>query len=192
MLYNLIYYLGETLTIIVLLFLVAIIILIWTISTSNRFKFLLVKVNEADSGIDVALNKRYDTLIKLMNVVKAYAKHESETFSNIVKIRSGMGLIEKVQAEVRMHEISDHINIIAESYPELRSSENFKQLQDAIVESENHLQAARRVYNASVSAFNQSIVHFPRSIIAKIYNYTAIDFFDISDEKRSDVTIDLK
>ena len=166
-------------------------VVIWAISTSNRFKVLLVKINEADSGIDVALNKRYDTLIKLMDVVKAYAKHEVETLSGIVKLRSDMKLAEKAQAEVRMHEVSERINVIAEDYPELRSSENFKQLQDSIVESEDHLQAARRVYNAGISAFNQSIVRFPDSIIANKAGYKPKDFFDVSDEKRSDVKIDL-
>lgn len=176
-------------------FVVVIIVIIavikWVISTSNRFKVLLVKINEADSGIDVALNKRYDTLVKLMDVVKAYARHEVETLSEMVKLRSGMGIAEKEQAEIKMHEVSDRINVIAESYPELRSSENFKQLQDAIMESEDHLQAARRVYNAGVSAFNQAIAVFPANLIANRARYTPKDFFEVSGEKRSDVKINL-
>ena len=170
---------------------VVIAVVVWAISASNRFKVLLVKINEADSGIDVALNKRYDTLIKLMDVVRAYAKHEVDTLSEMVKLRSGMGIDEKVQAEKRMHDISDRISVIAESYPELRSSENFKQLQDAIVDSEDHLQAARRVYNAGVSAFNQAIVRFPDSIIANKYGYKQRGFFEVEEEKRSDVKINL-
>lgn len=175
----------------ILLIIAVIVVVVWSVSTSNRFKVLLVKINEADSGIDVALNKRYDTLVKLMDVVRAYAKHEVETLSGIVKLRSDMGLKEKVQAGMMMQEVSERINVIAESYPELRSSENFKQLQDAIMESEDHLQAARRVYNSGVSAFNQSIVRFPDSIIANRAHYKSKDFFNVRDEKRSDVKMDL-
>lgn len=175
----------------VVVIIVIIAVIMWAVSTSNRFKVLLVKINEADSGIDVALNKRYDTLVKLMEVVKAYARHEVETLSEMVKLRSGMGIAEKEQAEIKMHEVSDRINVIAESYPELRSGENFRQLQDAIMESEDHLQAARRVYNAGVSAFNRAIAVFPASIIAGRAGYTPKDFFEAGGEKRSDVKINL-
>lgn len=181
----------PTIIVPIIVIILIIIIVTWAISTSNRFKVLLVKINEADSGIDVALNKRYDTLIKLMEVVKAYEKHEVETLSKVIELRKGMGIKEKAQADIRMHEVSDRINVIAENYPELRSSENFRQLQDAIVESEDHLQAARRVYNAGVSAFNQAIAVFPASIIANRDNHKPQEFFEVSDEKRSDVKIAL-
>lgn len=191
-LYYLVYYLGGPSMIMLLLIIAAVIAaVVWAVSVSNRFKVLLVKINEADSGIDVALNKRYDTLVKLMDVVRAYAKHEVETLSGIVELRSGMGLTEKVQAQIKMDEVSNRINAIVESYPELRSSENFKQLQDAILESEDYLQAARRVYNAGVSAFNQAIVRFPDSIIANRSGYKQKYFFEVSNEKRSDVKINL-
>lgn len=76
---------------------VAVIIVIWIISTSNRFKILLVKISEASSGIDVALTKRYDTLTKIMDVVRAYAKHETETFEKVIKLRAGMSIAEKMK-----------------------------------------------------------------------------------------------
>ena len=72
--------------------------LIWAISTTNRFKVLLIKITEADSGIDVALTKRYDTLTKLIDVVKAYAKHETELFERVINLRSGMSIAEKSEA----------------------------------------------------------------------------------------------
>jgi LemA protein len=163
----------------------------WAISTSKRFKALLVKIDEADSGIDVALTKRFDTLTKLMDVVKAYAKHEAETFGKIAGLRKGAGLTEKAEASRQMDEMTARIHAVAEAYPELRSSENYKQLQDGIMEAEDHLQAARRVYNMNVSAFNQAIVMFPGSIIANNHHYQAKEFFEAEESKRADVQINL-
>jgi LemA protein len=86
-----------------------------------------------------------------------------------------------------MKEATDRLNIVAENYPELRSAENFRQLQAAIVDAEDHLQAARRVYNMNVSSFNQSIVVFPSSIIANAQKHTAREFFEAEETKRADV-----
>lgn len=168
---------------------VVIAIVMWTIATSNRFKVLLIKITEAASGIDVALTKRYDTLTKLIDVVKAYAKHETAVFEKVIKLRSGMSMAEKSEVNHAMDEATKNISILAENYPELRSSENYKQLQAAIVDAEDHLQASRRVYNMNVSSFNQAIIIFPASILAK--HYTPKEFFEADEAKRADVKINL-
>jgi LemA protein len=160
---------------------------VWAISVSNRFKVLLVKIGEADSGIDVALTKRYDTLTKLINVVNAYAKHESVLFEKVVMLRANMGVEEKTEASRIMDNAAKKLHVVAENYPELRSSENYKQLQDAIVDAEDHLQAARRVYNMNVSSFNQAIAVFPASIIANRASHTPRVFFAADEAKRADV-----
>lgn len=180
----------------VLIFIIALIIIllaiiIWAIATSNRFKVLLVKITEADSGIDVALTKRYDTLVKLMDVVKAYAEHETELFGKLVELRSGMSMAEKKEANQLMDEAAKRISILAENYPELRSTENYKQLQEGIMDAEDHLQASRRVYNMNVSSFNQAIVVFPASIIANRARHTPKEFFEAEEVKKKDVKIAL-
>lgn len=162
---------------------------VWVISTSNRFKILLVKINEADSGIDVALTKRYDTLTKLVDVVKAYTKHETDLFERVIQLRSHMSIAEKSEANQAMDEVIGRINVVAENYPELRSSENYRQLQSAIVDAEDHLQAARRVYNMNVSSFNQAITVFPASLLAG--SHSPQEFFEADEIKRSDVAMDL-
>jgi LemA protein len=166
-------------------------VIIWAVSTSNKFKAMLVKIREADSGIDVALTKRFDTLTKLLDVVRAYAKHEAGLIAETIKLRSGMGLAERAEAHRQMDAAERQLNVVAEAYPELRSNENFKQLQTAIVEAEDHLQGARRVYNMNVSVFNQSIVQFPASIIANGAKYTPQPFFEAEQSKREDVKINL-
>lgn len=168
-----------------------IIAITWAITVSNRFKTLLVKIAEANSGIDVALTKRYDTLTKLLDVVRAYAKHEMETMGKLVEIRSGMGMAEKAALNGQYDALTQRLQVIAEAYPQLNSSENYKQLQAAIVDAEDHLQAARRVYNMNVSSFNQAIVEFPDSIIANRAKHTPQEFFAAEEIKRADVKITL-
>jgi len=166
-------------------------VIIWIIAISNRFKVLLIKINEADSGIDVALTKRYDTLTKMIDVVKAYSKHETELFTNVIKLRMGMSFEEKTEANQSMDKLMEKINVAVEAYPDLRSNENYLKLKDAIVDAEEHLQAARRLYNSNVSMFNQAIAVFPSSIIANKQNHTPKNFFEAETIKRMDVKIDL-
>lgn len=182
----------STLGIVAILAIVVVIaVVIWAIMTSNRFKTLLVKIDEADSGIDVALTKRYDTLTKLIDVVRAYARHETETLGKLVELRSGMRMAEKAELSSQYDALAQRLHVIAEAYPQLNSSENYKQLQAAIVDAEDHLQAARRVYNMNVSSFNQAIVVFPDSIIANRSRHTPREFFSVETDKRADVEITL-
>lgn len=164
---------------------------LWAISVSNRFKGLLIKIDEADSGIDVALTKRYDTLVKMTDVVKSYAKHEADILEKVIKLRSGMSMSEKNDASRRMDAAAERVSLLAEAYPELRSSENYRRLQEAIQDTEDHLQAARRLFNMNVSAYNRAVAAFPGSIVAGGGRYGAKEFFEAEKTKRSDVKIDL-
>ena len=155
------------------------IVLVWYISTSNKLNRSLVKIDEAVSGIDVALTKRYDVLTKMIDVVKG------------INLRKDMTIQEKNEANKAMDENLKKINIVAENYPELKSSENYKTLQMSIADVEEHLQASRRLYNSNVSLYNQLLVSFPTSIIARSKGMTKKDFFEADDVKKEDVKIDL-
>lgn len=163
------------------------VLLLWWIGTYNGIKRLEIKVNEGLSGIDVALTKRYDVLTKLLEVVKGYQKHEKEILSEVIRLRSGMTMQERNAANQQMDTAFGRINMLAESYPELKSSNNFMQLQNAIVDTEEHLQAARRLYNANVTAYNEKIVTFPNSIVAGSMGASAKEFFEAEAAKRQDV-----
>lgn len=160
------------------------------ISISNSLNRAVVKIDEADSGIDVALQKRHDVLTKMLDVVKAYAKHEKETQIEIVNLRKGMTMQEKSEASAAMDANFKALNFVAEGYPQLLSSENYKTLQVAIADTEEHLQAARRLYNANVSRYNQQIVSFPSSVVANSKGMTKRDFFNVNGEKKQDVAMD--
>ena len=150
----------------------------YLISTSNRLNRTIVKIDEADSGIDVALTKRYDVLTKMIDTVKGYAKHEKETLFEVINLRKGMTLDEKNKENAKMSHNLEKINLVVENYPELKSNENYKVLQQSIVDVEEHLQAARRMYNSNVSIFNQMIVTFPTSIIANSKGMVKKEFFE--------------
>ena len=166
------------------------IILIWAIVTSNSFKRANVKIDEAESGIDVALTKRFDVLTKMRDAVKGYSAHEKSTFAETISIRKGMSMGERNEAHKQMNEMQASINALAEAYPELRASENFMALQHSITDVEEHLQAARRLYNGNVSTYNQSIIVFPKSIIAGMMKMVKREFFEAEAAKRLDVKMD--
>ena len=179
----------------VLLVIVVLVVLIglWYIATMNSLRQLEVKVNEAESGIDVALTKRFDLLTKMVNTVKGYAKHEKETLENVTKWRAGLPkeltLEQKQEFMSKMNGIASGINVAVEAYPDLKADKSFLGLQQSITDVEEHLQAARRLYNANVSSINSRIVTFPTSIVAGMIGMTKKEFFEAEASKREDVDI---
>lgn len=169
---------------------IALIIIIWYVSVSNAFNRDIIKIDEADSGIDVALTKRYDVLTKMIAICKGYAKHEKETITDTIKYRKGMSMEERAEANNKMTETFGKINVLAEAYPELKASENFKTLQQSVADVEEHLQAARRLYNSNISSYNQRVVTFPSSIVASTKGLAKREFFEAEDAKKEDVKIE--
>jgi len=170
---------------------ILLIFVIWCISVSNKLNRTVIKIEESLSGIDIALAKRYDVLTKMIEVVKGYAKHEKETLFEVVKLREGMPLPEKVEENSKMDNNEAKINAIIENYPDLKASKNFMELQKAVVDVEEHLQASRRCYNSNVSIYNQLIMSFPISVIAKKKEMTKKDFFIAKDEEKEIVEVNL-
>ena len=149
--------------------LVLAIFILYYVFVYNRLQRLLNNVEEASSGIDVVLNKRYDLISNLLNVVKGYSEHEKEVFEKVAMIRNNLNTARDVANE-QMQEVSDQIMLIVESYPQLKASEQFLNLQKNLSNVEEHLQAARRLYNRSVTQLNNAIKSFPTNIIAKNHN----------------------
>ncbi len=161
------------------------------ISISNKLNRAKVKIDEANSDIDVSLTKRYDVLTKMVDVVKSYAKYEKETILQTIQLRKNMTMQEKNEANRLMGESFERIHALAENYPELKASANYNTLQKAIADVEEHLQASRRLYNANVSSYNQKIATFPTSLVAGLKGLTKEEFFSAEEHKRQDVRMDL-
>lgn len=167
--------------------LIVLIAVLWAVKTSNNIKRMEIKVDEAFSGIEVALTKRYDMLTKMLDVCKGFMKHESELFSKVISLRRGMSLGEMGEADREMGELTGRLFAVAENYPELRSAQVFAELQQGVRDAEEHLQAARRLYNASVSSYNAAIAVFPDSLLAR--GRSPREFFEAEDAKREDVKV---
>lgn len=175
----------------VLMLVIALVLIgvIWYVSTMNRFRATEVKIEEAESGIDVALTKRYDVLTKMLEVSKNYLAQEKQMILETIRLRSNMTMGERNEVAASMEQARKELIAVGESYPQLGSSEQFKQLQLAIADTEEHLQAARRAYNANVSRYNQLCVMFPSSIVAGMIGAVQKDFFEAEEQKRQDVSM---
>ncbi|MEG0076968.1 LemA family protein [Anaerorhabdus sp.] len=173
-----------------ILIIVAIIVVVG-ISIYNSIKVARIKVEEGASGIDVALAKRYDVITNLVECVKGYAKHEAETLENIIEARSSMTMKEKADCEEKYNNTQTKLLAIAEGYPDLKANENFLQLQRSIVDVEEHLQAARRLYNANVAYYNQRLETFPSNVVANMMKVTKEEYFQAAQEEKENVRIKL-
>jgi LemA protein len=152
------------------------------------------RVDEAWSGIDVQLKRRHDLIPNLVETVKGYATHEQAVFTKTTEARAEAmkaGTVEATQqAEAKLSGALADLRAVAENYPNLRATENFQQLSRNLSEIEDEIQAARRIYNSNVQAYNTKIQIFPNSIIANQGGFTAREFFEIdNDEEREPVQV---
>jgi len=169
----------------IVILVVVLAIIIWCVRTVNGFKKKEIRVQEGLSGVEVALTKRFDMLTKMLDTAKGYMAHESELFTKVIELRRGMSVAEMNDAQQQMDALSGRFFAVAENYPALRSSEVFAELQRGIRDAEEHLQAARRLYNSNVTAYNTAIAMFPAKILAG--SHQPKEFFAADAGKREDV-----
>ncbi len=174
-----------TVVIIVIAALVLLGVLIW-ILIRNSIIGSRNRVDEAWSGIDVQLKRRHDLVPNLVETVKGYATHEQAVFTKTTEARAEAmkaGTVEATrEAEAKLSGALADLRAVAENYPDLRATENFQQLQRDLNEIEDEIQAARRIYNSNVQAYNTKIQIFPNSIVANSGGFTAREFFEIDDD----------
>ena len=177
--------------------LLAIIFVCWWIKTRNAFVRIKNKVEEAWATIDVFLKKRYDLIPNLVETVKGYAKHESETLQNVGSARniamSAKSPAELVKAENNLTgSLKTFFSAVAENYPDLKANSNFLDLQRQLQNIESDLESARRYYNGQVKSFNTKLELFPASIVGKRMGegYEKKIYFELdSQEERQNVKV---
>ena len=166
---------------------------IWIIAVYNGLITLRNRTDEAWSDIDVQLKRRYDLIPNLVETVKGYARHESETFEKVVRARSAamgaQGTEARAEAENALSQTLKSIFALAESYPDLKASQNFLQLQNDLKDTEDKIQAARRFYNGNVRDFNTKIQVFPNNLIAARLKFSKYGFFEIAEGERANVQV---
>ncbi len=150
----------------IVILILAVLCICYVIVTSNRFKQLHVKIQEAQADIEVALIKRYDVLMQSLDAIKGYTEHEEKLMLNLIKARNGMTAAQTQAVLDNQEQVLRNVRIIGEAYPQLYSSELYKNLQGQIAETNEHLAASKRLYHANVSLYNQAIAVFPASVIA--------------------------
>jgi len=168
-----------------ILLIIAIVVVLWVILTYNRLITLRNRSREAWSDIDVQLKRRYNLIPNLVETVKGYASHERELFERVTKARSqAMGaqtIKEKGEAENFLSSTLKSLFAVAENYPDLKASTNFLELQRELRDTEDKIQAARRFYNTNVRDINIKIESFPANIVARLFNFKLMEFFEIEE-----------
>ena len=168
---------------VIVVLIVAIGIYLW--ATYNSLVQLGVRVDEAWSDITVQLKRRADLIPNLIDTVKGYAAHEKAVFENVTRARaetlSASGPGAAGAAEGHLQQALKSLFAVAEAYPQLQASQNFLQLQSALVDTEDKIQASRRFYNGGVRELNTKIKVFPNNLFARNLGFTEREFFEVVD-----------
>ncbi len=165
--------------------LVVVLIIVFAAMYNGLVK-LNIRSDEAWSDIEVQLKRRLDLIPNLINTVKGYAKHEKSVFEEVTKARTAMmnaeGPKESGKAENMLEGALKSIFAVAEAYPDLKANENFKELQNELVDTEDKIQASRRFYNGVVRDFNTKRRVFPTNIFAGILGFKSDkEFFEVDE-----------
>jgi len=176
---------------IIIFFVVVGAIILFVVLTYNRLVALRNRVKEAFSDIDVQLKRRYNLIPNLVSTVKGYAAHESGVFQKVTEARTramgASGVHERAEAENMLTGALKTLFAVSESYPDLKASANFLELQRELRDTEDKVQAARRFYNNTVLGLNNKVETFPSNFIARMFNFKKEEFFELDDETERSV-----
>ncbi len=176
---------------------IGVLIVIWLATMYNTFVSLRNRAKEAWADIEVQLKRRYDLIPNLVNSVKGYATHESSVFENVTKARNmAMGAsgptTAHAEAENMLTGALKSVFALAEAYPDLKANQNFLSLQGELSDTENKIQAARRFYNTNIRDLNTSLEQFPGNIIANVFGFSKMEFFDLADNDVAQQNVEVK
>jgi LemA protein len=162
----------------------------------NGFITLKNRAQEAWADIDVQLKRRYDLIPNLVNTVKGYATHESTAFEKVTEARSkamqGGTIAEKGEAENALTGTLKSLFAISEAYPDLKANTNFMELQRELSDTENKIMASRRFYNSNVRDFNTGVETFPGNVIAGMFKFSKLEFFELSEDSVEKNNVEVK
>jgi len=167
---------------------VVIIVAIYIATVYNGLIVYKNRVKEAFSDIQIQLKRRYDLIPNLVETVKGYAGHESQTLEKVIQARNMAmaakgDLKEQAKAENILSGTLKSLFAVSENYPQLKANENFLKLQFELTDTEDKIKAARRFYNTNVLALNNKIEMFPSNIIASMFQFAKQEFFELDDDE---------
>lgn len=177
----------------IILLVVVVLIVLWVIGTYNSLITFRNRVKDAWSQIDVQLKRRFDLIPNLVETVKGYTKHESETLENVIKARntylSATLPEDQLKADGELTQAINKLFALTESYPDLKANANFTDLQEQLKETENKIAMSRQFYNDIVMQYNNKVEMVPSNIIANIFKFQKETFFEVNGEERENVKV---
>lgn len=174
----------------IFIILLLIILILIILKTYNDLARANNKVKQAESGIDIYLNQRFDLIPNLVECVRGYSKHEERIFTEITKLRTAYSESEKsLENGANLNNKINQIIAIAENYPELKASEQYLNLQKNLTKIESQLQAARRIYNMEVTNYNDKICTIPSNLVAGIFGFKEAKLFEIEEYKKENIKL---
>ena len=184
---------------------IIVVLILWVVFAFNGFVSLRTRTQEAWADIEVQLKRRYDLIPNLVNTVKGYANFEKNTLTEVTEARAKAtsinidpskmdpSMMQKMSSS--QGELSGALSrllVAAEAYPELKANQNFLSLQSELSDTENKIQAARRFYNGNARDLNIKVQSFPGNIIAGMFKFTKMEFFDLPDNDAAQNTVEVK
>ena len=155
------------------------------VSRYNQLVTLEEKVNLSLSQIDNQLQRRADLIPNLVETVKGFAAQEKEIFESVSEARAkliGAGSVsEKAEADAEVTGALSRLLAISESYPDLKSDANFRQLSDELAGTENRIAVARMDYNTTANEFNSTLIRFPMNLFASLFGFEKVDYFEAAE-----------
>lgn len=163
--------------------LVIVLLAIFVIGLYNGLQRKKLNAENAWSDIDVQLKRRHDLIPNLVNTVKGYATHESETLEAVTSARNmavgAHGIGEQVGAENMLTQALGRLMAVSEAYPDLKANTNFLQLQEELTSTENKIGFSRQHYNRSVNGYNEATKVFPSNLVAGMFGFSELEFFEL-------------
>ena len=178
---------------IIVIIVVIVLLVMWVISAYNKLVRLKNRVEDQWAQIDVQLKRRFDLIPNLVETVKGYTKHESETLESVINARNTYLAAStpeaQMEADGELTKAVSKLFALSEAYPDLKANENFVSLQNDLKDTEDKIAASRQFYNDVVLKYNDQVELFPGSIIAKLFNFKKEAYFKANDTERENVQV---
>ena len=177
----------------IILIIVVVLIIAWAFATYNKLVDLRNRVKDQWAQIDVQLKRRFDLIPNLVETVKGYAKHESETLEAVIEARntyvSATTPEAQMKADGELEKAISKLFALTESYPDLKANTNFQHLQQELTETESKIASARQFYNDTVLMYNNKVEMVPSNIIASLFKFKKEAFFEANEAERENVQV---
>lgn len=172
---------------------IALSLVLWFISVYNGLIVSKNRIKNSFSQIDVLLKQRFDMVPNLVETVKGYAKHERETFNEVINARNNYNTASSIEGKAESDNMFSSalgkLFALTESYPDLKANQNFLELQEQLKDLEEQIRFSRQMYNDTVQIYNDKILVFPNNLISNMFGFKEESYFEISQEEKQNVKV---